>query len=54
MDLLSKIFGGSELISEVGEILDDVITSKEEKLILKQQIEAKILEHESKNARTNF
>jgi hypothetical protein len=48
MDLLSKIFGGSELISEVGEILDDVITSKEEKLILKQQIEAKILEHESK------
>jgi len=48
VDLLSKIFGGSELISEVGEILDDVITSKEEKLILKQQIEAKILEHESK------
>ena len=47
MDILTKIFGGSDLVKEVGKIADDLITSKEEKLILKQQIEAKILEHES-------
>lgn len=47
MDLLTKIFGGSDLVKEVGKIADDLITSKEEKIILKQQIEAKILEHES-------
>ena len=47
MDILTKIFGGSDLVKEVGKIADDLITSKEEKIILKQQIEAKILEHES-------
>ena len=47
MDILTKIFGGSDLVKEVGKIADDLITSKEEKLILKQQIEEKILEHES-------
>ena len=47
MDILTKIFGGSDLVIEVGKIADDLITSKEEKIILKQQIEAKILEHES-------
>ena len=48
MGILKEIFGTSELIDAVGIIADDLITSKEEKLILKQQIEAKILEHESK------
>ena len=47
MDILTKIFGGSDLVKEVGKIADALITSKEEKIILKQQIEAKILEHES-------
>ena len=47
MDILTKIFGGSDLVKEVGKIADDLITSKEEKIILKKQIEAKILEHES-------
>ena len=47
MDILTKIFEGSDLVKEVGKIADDLITSKEEKIILKQQIEAKILEHES-------
>ena len=47
MDILTKIFGGSDLVKEVGKIADDLITSKEEKIILKQQIEEKILEHES-------
>ena len=48
MGILKEIFGTSELIDAVGIIADDLITSKEEKLILKQKIEAKILEHESK------
>tara|TARA_R110002051_G_scaffold202260_2_gene268938 strand:- start:1628 stop:2017 length:390 start_codon:yes stop_codon:yes gene_type:complete len=48
LGILKEIFGTSELIDAVGIIADDLITSKEEKLILKQQIEAKILEHESK------
>ena len=47
MDILTKIFGGSDLVKEVGKIADALITSKEDKIILKQQIEAKILEHES-------
>tara|TARA_R110002020_G_scaffold166459_1_gene354469 strand:- start:276 stop:665 length:390 start_codon:yes stop_codon:yes gene_type:complete len=48
MGILKELFGTSELIEEIGEIADDLITTKEEKLILKQKIEAKILEYESK------
>jgi|TARA_R100001530_G_scaffold56084_1_gene41027 hypothetical protein len=48
MGILKELFGTSELIEEIGEIADDLITTKEEKLILKQQIEEKILEYESK------
>ena len=32
MDILTKIFGGSDLVKEVGKIADDLITSKEEKI----------------------
>ena len=35
MDILTKIFGGSDLVKEVGKIADDLITSKEEKNNLK-------------------
>tara|TARA_R110002050_G_scaffold26276_1_gene69442 strand:- start:2102 stop:2497 length:396 start_codon:yes stop_codon:yes gene_type:complete len=47
MGILKQLFGATELIEEVGQIADNLITSKEEKLILKNQIESKILEYES-------
>ena len=47
MGILKQLFGAIELIEEVGQIADNLITSKEEKLILKNQIESKILEYES-------
>ena len=50
MGLITKIFttGANELIKEVGTVVDDLITSKEEKLILKNKLKDMLLSHEVK------
>ena len=50
MNILSKIFstGATELVREVGGVLDNLITTKKEKLYAKQKIENMILGHEAK------
>ena len=50
MDILSKIFstGATELVREVGGVLDNLVTTKKEKLDAKQKIENIILGHEAK------
>tara|TARA_R100001198_G_C5111271_1_gene138658 strand:+ start:40 stop:441 length:402 start_codon:yes stop_codon:yes gene_type:complete len=46
--ILGKIFGGGagELVESVGGVLDDLITSKEEKLEAKAKIKEMIMKHE--------
>ena len=48
MKLLKTIFGGGagELVESVGGVLDDLITSKEEKLEAKAKIKEMIMKHE--------
>ena len=46
MNFITKIFKASDLVKEVGNVADELITSQEEKLILKKELEEKILEHE--------
>lgn len=48
--ILGKIFGGGagELVESVGGVLDDLITSKEEKLEAKAKIKEMIMKHEVK------
>ena len=50
MDILSKIFstGATELVREVGNVVDNLVTTKKEKLEAKQKIENMILGHEAK------
>ena len=47
MNFITKIFKASDLVKEVGNVADELITSQEEKLILKKELEEKILEHEA-------
>tara|TARA_R110000751_G_C13717173_1_gene475055 strand:+ start:174 stop:566 length:393 start_codon:yes stop_codon:yes gene_type:complete len=50
MNIWSKIFssGASTLIKDVGGVIDDLTTTTEEKLILKQKLEGMIFDFESK------
>ena len=50
MNILSKIFstGATELVREVGNVVDNLVTTKKEKLEAKQKIENMILGHEAK------
>ena len=50
MSILTKIFstGATALVKEVGTVVDDLITSKEEKLILKNKLKELLLSHEVK------
>lgn len=50
MSILGKIFssGANELVESVGEVIDDLHTSKEEKLAAEQKIKEIILSHEAK------
>jgi len=50
MSIWSKIFssGASTLIKDVGGVIDDLTTTTEEKLILKQKLEEMIFDFESK------
>ena len=50
MNILGKIFstGATELVREVGGVLDNLVTTKKEKLAAKQQLENMILGHEAK------
>ena len=50
MGILSKIFstGATELVKEVGNVIDDLTTTKEEKLVLKQKLEQMIFDFEAK------
>ena len=48
--MLDKIFGGgaADLVKNVGGVIDNLHTSKEEKLEAEQKIKALIVEHEAK------
>ncbi len=50
MGIWSKIFtsGASELVKEVGSVVDDLTTSDEERLLAKQKLEQMIFDFESK------
>jgi hypothetical protein len=50
MSILGKIFssGANELVESVGGVIDDLHTSKEEKLAAEQKIKEIILSHEAK------
>lgn len=50
MGLLSKLFGGGagELLKGVKDILDEVITSKEERMQAELKVKSLILDHEAK------
>jgi len=50
VNILSKIFstGATELVREVGNVVDNLVTTKKEKLEAKQKIENMILGHEAK------
>mgnify|MGYP000153158447 FL=1 len=50
MGILTKIFstGATELVKEVGNVIDDLTTTKEEKLVLKQKLEQMIFDFEAK------
>lgn len=50
MDILGKIFstGATELVREIGNVVDNLVTTKKEKLDAKQKIENMILGHEAK------
>ncbi len=49
MSILGKIFSGgaSELVNSVGGVLDELITSKDEKLEAKRKLKELILSHEA-------
>ena len=48
MKLLNKIFSGgaSKLVESVGGVLDDIITTKDEKLEAKRKLKELIMSHE--------
>jgi len=50
MGIWSKIFssGATELVKEVGNVVDDLTTSDEERLLAKQKLEQMIFDFESK------
>ena len=50
MGILSKIFstGATSLVKEVGNVVDDLTTTTEEKLVLKQKLEQMIFDFEAK------
>ena len=50
MGILGKIFstGATELVKEVGGVIDDLTTTTEEKLVLKQKLEQMIFDFEAK------
>lgn len=50
MGIWGKIFstGATELVKEVGNVIDDLTTTTEEKLILKQKMEQIVLDFEAK------
>lgn len=50
MGIWGKIFstGATELVKEVGNVIDDLTTTSEEKLILKQKLEQMIFDFETK------
>ena len=48
MGILSKLFGSSDLINSVGNTIDSLVTSDEERIQLKNEIEKAIMSHESK------
>jgi len=50
LDILGKIFstGATELVREIGNVVDNLVTTKKEKLDAKQKIENMILGHEAK------
>ena len=50
MGIWSKIFssGATELVKEVGNVVDDLTTSDEERLLAKQKLEKMIFDFESK------
>ena len=56
MSILTKIFstGATALVKEVGTVVDDLITSKEEKLILKNKLKELLLSHEVKMQQEQF
>ena len=50
MNILSKIFssGASELVKNVGEVVDNLTTSDQERIEAKNKLEAVIMDYESK------
>ena len=50
MNILSKIFssGASELVKNVGEVVDNLTTSDQERIEAKKKLEAVIMDYESK------
>ena len=50
MNILSKIFssGATELVKGVGDVLDNLTTTKEEKLEIERKVRELILSHEAK------